>query len=140
MLLCAASALHPDNQLYVVTCSPARDPDFSYQAWVSGMHAGSMWWGYYTDQQHVCQGHSTVISPWGEVVATTGHEPDTVWLGLLLRCMEVMQNSRDVIDSGCDHCGPGSGGRSQAKYPDSTAEAHRHLFLTKFALMCHVSS
>jgi predicted amidohydrolase len=34
-----------DNQLFVAACSPARSPEASYQAW----------------------GHSTVVSPWGEV-------------------------------------------------------------------------
>ncbi len=34
-----------DNQLFVAACSPARSPDASYQAW----------------------GHSTVVSPWGQV-------------------------------------------------------------------------
>ena len=46
-----------DNQLWVLTASPARNPDSTYQAW----------------------GHSSVISPWGEVVATTGHEAATVF-------------------------------------------------------------
>jgi len=40
-----------DNQLFVATCSPARNPDSSYKAW----------------------GHSTLASPWGEVLATTEH-------------------------------------------------------------------
>ena len=33
-----------DNQLFVATCSPARNPDASYQAW----------------------GHSTIVSPWAQ--------------------------------------------------------------------------
>lgn len=41
-----------DNQCYVLTCSPARNPAASYHAW----------------------GHSTIVDPWGSVVATTGHE------------------------------------------------------------------
>ncbi|XP_027081517.1 omega-amidase, chloroplastic isoform X2 [Coffea arabica] len=41
-----------DNQLYVATCSPARDPGAGYQAW----------------------GHSTLVGPFGEVLATTEHE------------------------------------------------------------------
>ncbi|OQR97179.1 carbon-nitrogen hydrolase [Thraustotheca clavata] len=40
-----------DNQLYVAATSPARGPEGGYQAW----------------------GHSSVVSPWGEVVATTEH-------------------------------------------------------------------
>ncbi|CAN6805809.1 unnamed protein product [Brassica oleracea var. botrytis] len=41
-----------DNQLYVATCSPARDSGAGYTAW----------------------GHSTLIGPFGEVLATTEHE------------------------------------------------------------------
>ncbi|XP_042961515.1 omega-amidase, chloroplastic [Carya illinoinensis] len=41
-----------DNQLYVATCSPARDAGAGYVAW----------------------GHSTLIGPFGEVLATTEHE------------------------------------------------------------------
>ncbi|KAJ3673626.1 hypothetical protein LUZ60_005618 [Juncus effusus] len=41
-----------DNQLYVATCSPARDTNSSYTAW----------------------GHSTLVGPFGEVLATTEHE------------------------------------------------------------------
>mmetsp|Transcript_60949 Transcript_60949/g.137841 ORF Transcript_60949/g.137841 Transcript_60949/m.137841 type:complete len:188 (-) Transcript_60949:366-929(-) len=54
-LLQRARAL--DNQCFVVTASPARptDPE-AYQSW----------------------GHSSVIGPWGDVLATTGHEPGTV--------------------------------------------------------------
>ncbi|XP_010536172.1 PREDICTED: omega-amidase, chloroplastic-like [Tarenaya hassleriana] len=45
-----------DNQLYVATCSPARDTEAVYTAW----------------------GHSTLSGPFGEVLATTGHEEDIV--------------------------------------------------------------
>lgn len=55
-LLTRARAL--DNQLYVATVSPARDETASYVAW----------------------GHSTAVSPWGEVVATTGHEENIVYV------------------------------------------------------------
>ncbi|GLT97230.1 hypothetical protein SLE2022_148030 [Rubroshorea leprosula] len=41
-----------DNQLYVATCSPARDVEAGYVAW----------------------GHSTLVGPFGEVLATTGHK------------------------------------------------------------------
>lgn len=54
-LLTRARAL--DNQLYVATVSPARDENASYVAW----------------------GHSSAVSPWGEVVATTGHEENIVY-------------------------------------------------------------
>ena len=45
-----------DNQLYVATCSPARNPEMDYQAW----------------------GHSSVINPWGDVMVTTEHEPSVI--------------------------------------------------------------
>lgn len=45
-----------DNQCFVATASPARNPDSAYQAW----------------------GHSTVVDPWGAVVATTEHAPAVV--------------------------------------------------------------
>ncbi|PKA47159.1 N-carbamoylputrescine amidase [Apostasia shenzhenica] len=41
-----------DNQLFVATCSPARDASAGYTAW----------------------GHSTLVGPFGEVIATTEHE------------------------------------------------------------------
>ncbi|KAL8497962.1 hypothetical protein ACS0TY_021355 [Phlomoides rotata] len=41
-----------DCQLYVATCSPARDTGSSYVAW----------------------GHSTLVGPFGEVIATTEHD------------------------------------------------------------------
>ncbi|CAA2989688.1 omega-amidase, chloroplastic [Olea europaea subsp. europaea] len=41
-----------DCQLYVATCSPARDSNSSYVAW----------------------GHSTLVGPFGEVIATTEHD------------------------------------------------------------------
>ncbi|RZC49405.1 hypothetical protein C5167_017838 [Papaver somniferum] len=41
-----------DNQLYVATCSPARDAGAGYVAW----------------------GHSTLVGPFGEVLATTEHD------------------------------------------------------------------
>ncbi|KAL0888075.1 hypothetical protein Bca101_012058 [Brassica carinata] len=41
-----------DNQLYVATCSPARDYGSLYVAW----------------------GHSTLVGPFGDIIATTEHE------------------------------------------------------------------
>eukprot|EP00197_Chlamydomonas_leiostraca_P014609 CAMPEP_0202863496 /NCGR_PEP_ID=MMETSP1391-20130828/4111_1 /ASSEMBLY_ACC=CAM_ASM_000867 /TAXON_ID=1034604 /ORGANISM="Chlamydomonas leiostraca, Strain SAG 11-49" /LENGTH=400 /DNA_ID=CAMNT_0049543141 /DNA_START=12 /DNA_END=1215 /DNA_ORIENTATION=- len=49
-----------DNLVYVATCSPARNPGSSYQAW----------------------GHSTVIGPFAEVLATCDHEETTVYATL----------------------------------------------------------
>ncbi|XP_066370750.1 omega-amidase, chloroplastic-like isoform X1 [Miscanthus floridulus] len=47
-----------DNQLFVATCSPARDPN---------ANSGYMIWG-----------HSSLIGPFGEVLAAAGHEEATV--------------------------------------------------------------
>uniref|UniRef100_A0A2K6M5A1 Omega-amidase NIT2 n=1 Tax=Rhinopithecus bieti TaxID=61621 RepID=A0A2K6M5A1_RHIBE len=46
-----------DNQVYVATASPARDEKASYVAW----------------------GHSTVVNPWGEVLAKAGTEEAIVY-------------------------------------------------------------
>ncbi|XP_021750061.1 omega-amidase, chloroplastic-like isoform X1 [Chenopodium quinoa] len=45
-----------DNQLYVATCAPARDTESGYVAW----------------------GHSTLVGPFGEVLATTDHDETTL--------------------------------------------------------------
>ncbi|XP_056270718.1 omega-amidase NIT2 [Pseudoliparis swirei] len=54
-LLQRARAL--DNQLYVATASPARDETSSYVAW----------------------GHSSVVSPWGEVISKAGPEEAVIY-------------------------------------------------------------
>lgn len=46
-----------DNQLFVAGICTARDPDAPYQAW----------------------GHSSVASPWGDIIATTDHNEDIVY-------------------------------------------------------------
>ncbi|KAK3853145.1 hypothetical protein Pcinc_040301, partial [Petrolisthes cinctipes] len=46
-----------DNQVYVAAISPARDPDASYIAW----------------------GHSSVVSPWGEVISTCDEEEAIIY-------------------------------------------------------------
>ena len=51
-----------DTQCFVLTPAPARNPDAKYQAW----------------------GHSTIVSPWGEVLATTDEAPGTVTAELRL--------------------------------------------------------
>jgi len=45
-----------DNQCVVVTASPARHPDTEYQAW----------------------GHSTIVDPWGAILATCEHDPCSI--------------------------------------------------------------
>ena len=63
-----------DNQLYVCTVSPARDESASYHAW----------------------GHSSVVSPWGDVVATTAHEPDIVFAELDFEKVEEIRTNIPV--------------------------------------------
>lgn len=60
-----------DNQLFVVTCSPARDtsPTPGYLAW----------------------GHSSVVSPWGEVIATTEAEEAVVFAEMQLEKIDEMR-------------------------------------------------
>lgn len=55
-----------DNELYVGAISPARDTDAKYVAW----------------------GHTTMVNPWGEVVATTEHEETIVYSDLDLDYVE----------------------------------------------------
>jgi omega-amidase len=64
-----------DNQLYVATVSPARNPASEYQAW----------------------GHSTLVSPWGEVVATTDHDPAIVIAEVDMGEVQSMRNSIPVL-------------------------------------------
>lgn len=59
-----------DNQVFVATVSPARDETASYVAW----------------------GHSTVVSPWGEVVATTEHDEKIVYTDVDLGLIEQIRN------------------------------------------------
>ncbi|XP_044892748.1 omega-amidase NIT2 isoform X1 [Felis catus] len=59
-----------DNQVYVATASPARDDQASYVAW----------------------GHSTVVSPWGDVLAKAGTEETIVYSDIdLKRLAEIRQ-------------------------------------------------
>lgn len=63
-----------DNQLYVSAVSPARNPDSTYQAW----------------------GHSTVVSPWGEILATTEHEAGIIYADIDLSKVDDMRSSIPV--------------------------------------------
>ena len=62
-----------DNQVFVITCSPARDtsPDPVYTAW----------------------GHSSVVNPWGEVIQKAGAEPTIIYADLDLKEVESMRDS-----------------------------------------------
>ena len=71
-LLQRARAL--DNQVFVATVSPARDEKASYIAW----------------------GHSTVVSPWGEIIATTEHEEAIVYTDIHLKMVDNVRNQVPV--------------------------------------------
>ena len=59
-----------DNQVYCAAVSPARDTQATYVAW----------------------GHSTLINPWGEIVAKTGEAEDIIYADIdLQRLQEVRQ-------------------------------------------------
>lgn len=61
-----------DNQVYVATVSPARDDSASYVAW----------------------GHSTVMDPWGSVVAKTDEKEGIVYADIDL---EKLKTIRDQV-------------------------------------------
>jgi len=60
-----------DNQLFVATCSPARDETSGYIAW----------------------GHSSVVTPWGDVVAKAGPYEETVFADLELEGVDTMRQN-----------------------------------------------
>jgi len=64
-----------DNQLYVAAISPSRNPESTYQAW----------------------GHSTVSSPWAEVIATTGHEPDIIYSEIDFSTIDSIRNQIPIL-------------------------------------------
>ena len=65
-----------DNQLWFSAISPARNPDTTaYQAW----------------------GHTSVVSPWGEVVATTEHQPAIVYADIDLAAVETVRANIPVL-------------------------------------------
>jgi len=55
-----------DNQVYVITASPARNKESKYQAW----------------------GHSSVVNPWGEVIATTDETESVVTVDIDLNVVD----------------------------------------------------
>ena len=60
-----------DNQLYVAACSPARDTTAGYVAW----------------------GHSSVVSPWGDVISQASHEETTIFADIdFQKVDEIRQN------------------------------------------------
>ena len=59
-----------DNQVYVGIPSPARDPQATYIAW----------------------GHSSVVSPWGEVIAKANEKEDIIFADIDLEFLEGVRN------------------------------------------------
>ncbi len=59
-----------DNQLFVAACSPARS-DSGYTAW----------------------GHSSIVDPWGTVIATTDEKEGNVYAELDLNQLETVRNA-----------------------------------------------
>jgi len=68
-LLARARAV--DCQSFVAVCSPARNPDSKYQAW----------------------GHSSVVDPWGKVIATTDHDEALVVAQLDLLLVQTFRSN-----------------------------------------------
>eukprot|EP01126_Amoeba_proteus_P062276 TRINITY_DN843_c0_g1_i8.p1 TRINITY_DN843_c0_g1~~TRINITY_DN843_c0_g1_i8.p1 ORF type:complete len:155 (-),score=19.72 TRINITY_DN843_c0_g1_i8:183-647(-) len=64
-----------DNQLYIATVSPARDTSATYVAW----------------------GHSTVVNPWGEVIATTDESPSIVYADIDVSFVDEVRQSIPVL-------------------------------------------
>ncbi|MCL4128345.1 UNVERIFIED_CONTAM: hypothetical protein GTU68_030824 [Idotea baltica] len=65
-----------DNQLYVATCSPARDTSASYIAW----------------------GHSSIVNPWGKVIGTTEDKEDIVYSEIDLSYLEQVRTMIPLRD------------------------------------------
>jgi len=63
-----------DNQVYVAAVSPARDEKANYVAW----------------------GHSTCVNPWGDVIATTEHSEDIVYVDIDLQRLEEVRSQVPV--------------------------------------------
>lgn len=60
-----------DNQLFIATCSPARNENGPYVAW----------------------GHSTVVGPFGEILGTTDHSAGTVFAELDLDAIPIRREN-----------------------------------------------
>ncbi|XP_067157439.1 omega-amidase NIT2 isoform X2 [Apteryx mantelli] len=64
-----------DNQVYVATVSPARDEKASYVAW----------------------GHSTVVNPWGEVIAKAGTEETVLYTDIDLKKLAEIRQQIPIL-------------------------------------------
>ncbi|CAB4391910.1 unnamed protein product [Rhizophagus irregularis] len=63
-----------DNQFFVATCSPARDMSAAYHAW----------------------GHSTIVDPSGQILATTEHEEAIIYANIDVEQIKVIRQSIPV--------------------------------------------
>lgn len=66
-----------DNQVFVVACSPARNPDSSYHAY----------------------GHSLVVDPWGKVVAEAGKSEEVLTVDIDLRAVEETRRRLPLLET-----------------------------------------
>ncbi|KAL1538128.1 Omega-amidase, chloroplastic [Salvia divinorum] len=64
-----------DNQLFVATCSPSRDSAGSYPVW----------------------GHSTLVNPLGEIVATVGHDESVVVTEVDYSAVRITRESLPIL-------------------------------------------
>eukprot|EP01025_Chloroclados_australasicus_P055325 TRINITY_DN6680_c0_g1_i1.p3 TRINITY_DN6680_c0_g1~~TRINITY_DN6680_c0_g1_i1.p3 ORF type:complete len:285 (-),score=26.61 TRINITY_DN6680_c0_g1_i1:1047-1793(-) len=60
-----------DNQVFVCSCSPARNPNSTYQAW----------------------GHSMVVDPFAQILTEAGHEPQLVMANIDLSQIEIKRRN-----------------------------------------------
>ena len=67
-----------DNQVYVVTCSPAR---------ISGEESVN------NPKAYIAWGHSSVISPWGEVISAAGTLEEIIYASLDFDNVETMREN-----------------------------------------------
>ena len=90
------------SQVYVAAVSPARNPASSYQVrWQCVLPLEQ--WAVLTFEMCflvalICQawGHTSVVSPWGVVVATTSHEPALVMAELDLESVDEVRRNIPV--------------------------------------------
>jgi len=70
-----------DNQLYFAAISPAKNPDISYPVW----------------------GHSTIVDPWGQVVATTDDKEDIIYADINLDYVNLVREQIPISKQRKDH-------------------------------------
>lgn len=87
-----------DNQLFVITASPARNPDSSYVRLAAAEPHRLPHLPPPAAPTQQAWGHSSIVSPWGEVLATTEHGPAIVSAELDL---SVVESTRASIPVSC---------------------------------------